>query len=416
MKVSRERINSTYGPSYRVYDQTYGYAPWSGHSQEVVDSVGTYARCRDNSTRGFAKARANNDVVILNDCEILKTTRTFIPGRIEIPFQYGFGIVVSGDLSSYNSGLFTPKADPNKDVQPETAILIKAYAKVSKDAVMSGEALNDLDKTVGMLRRPFERAARLLFEIGQTRAKLGLKKTAVSLARATAGAWLEHRYGWGPIVKDIADICDIAQKKRLKCDRKRLVARAGTSFVFKNEGVWDPAYIIPGLLAGKGSYTKSAKVQCDAGVIYDVIGRDSSMDLALSLGITARDIPATVNEIIPFSFVYDWFVGVGDWLQAITPIPGVVFRGNWVTTVRYDILEQSGEVAYPPSQPPNPLQHYSGSFGSSSTETMTFLRLCNQELPNHPVPTVEALSTLHQVDAMALLISPLLGGLRGLRH
>jgi hypothetical protein len=276
---------------------------------------------------------------------------------------------------------------------------------------MSGELLSDFSETMGMLRRPFSSATQLLGRMLKRRSQ-HLGKTTNSAAKATANAWLEYRYGWKPIFLDATTVIKELHKVRARVNQLRLVSRAGISDKQKLQSNWDDGKAGNAWSSAGETYVDST-VSASAGVIYDVVCRTSTEHVLQVAGARARDIPATIWEIIPYSFVVDWFLGIGPWLQAVVPDPAVEFRGNWVSTVKNSVSFKTVRYSTDAAMPAG---CSTGSFGSETVTSSNFCRTCNQSLPPLPVWTGKILSILHQADALALLTKPILGSLTRMRH
>lgn len=137
--------------------------------------------------------------------------------------------------------------------------------------------------------------------------------------------WLEYRYGWAPMVYDIVDsmkAIDAANRRRdlpnstpggkdvtVARATAKLAGRKVTSTSTSKDG-------------GNISYTTliDHEVEARAYAFYRM-----SLD-----GLTTRlndfgafDVPKAIWELVPFSFIVDWFVPIGDWLGAQTPKVGI---------------------------------------------------------------------------------------------
>jgi hypothetical protein len=153
-------------------------------------------------------------------------------------------------------------------------------------------------------------------------------------------------------------------------------------------------------------------------VIYDVKNRTTLDELNGFLGFQLRDIPATLWELTPWSFVSDWVLNVGDWLQAVTPNPRVSILGHWTTSVQKTTktlscvsLQRrfvSGTTVDVTVK--KPVQ------GTSQNYEELMYRFPNPTLALTPTLTGRSMSVLHSVDAVSLLAGRVLNGLKGLKH
>lgn len=142
-------------------------------------------------------------------------------------------------------------------------------------------------------------------------------------ALTPANYWLEIQYGWKPLYQDIYNgmvATDQAQQRAENRKRRVSVYQKGelsdTGKASTAIGIpWGAgqAYIyVPtsGQISGIFKQKLSAIVECENPTLATVD----------SLGILN---PALVAwELVPFSFVFDWFLPVGDWIAATTPLWG----------------------------------------------------------------------------------------------
>lgn len=288
--------------------------------------------------------------------------------------------------------------------------LARAYATINSTPIMSGEILSDYGKTISMLRHPFRDATSLLKQITSMRTRL-MKRSTYNVTRASASAWLEYRYGWRPIISDSIEIMRQAEKIRSgKSVGGLRVARASESSSFSRDESYDVSLL--GAYRCVGTKRASAKQKVSAGVLYRAHDSDRSEQVLQALGLRSRDIPATIWEIVPFSFVADWFTNAGQWIDAVTPNPGVSILGSWITTVT------ESEADFPPAQMSRVVngQTFYGSSSSQSTKWTTVTRRINPALASTPNLTFKPLSNSQTADALALTIGKISQSLKGLRH
>lgn len=70
-------------------------------------------------------------------------------------------------------------------------------------------------------------------------------------------------------------------------------------------------------------------------------------------------------ELIPFSFVIDWFINIGDWVNSISPFAGGTFKGACVSIKDDYTQSQSFGITWSGGSGTGA---HSGSFGSVETE------------------------------------------------
>lgn len=98
-------------------------------------------------------------------------------------------------------------------------------------------------------------------------------------------------------------------------------------------------------------------------------------------------------ESVPFSFVVDWFLPVGDWISALTALNGVSFKE--VSVVRAKVAERYGRVYFDPLKP---------AYASSKCDEYSYSYQRTLGLPSRPFPSFKnPLSVGHFANGMSLL-------------
>lgn len=359
--------------------------------------------------------RLRRGEIVMGDLEIVTEERTSDYGDWSVTFplsgythiEHRYGHWAQFFSSAYPlPSMYTPYVDGMAN-----SALLKAYAKMNESSVMSGELLAELDATVRMLRRPFGSAASLLNKILRAK-KRRLGRSSANAAKASAAAWLEYRYGWKPLMMDAETIIQDCYKLRSSVMSKRLVARAsekwsGKKSQLSSDIIWSPEWTL------SGAASKEISLDAFAGVLYEVDPQTLMGSSSQFFGTSARDLPATAWELVPFSFVVDWFVGVGNFLQATLPRPGIKVLGNWmsarsVTTREYDVHLRH-KYGLTPSYLTVPLGKYRNT-------TTLFQRKTNSSLPLLPALDQRSITALHSVDGLALSLKSILGSLAKVKH
>lgn len=198
-----------------------------------------------------------------------------------------------------------------------------ALAGVEAPAVQGQVFLVELKKTLGMIRRPMDGLVQYL-KAYQKRRRNPRYKGGASLAATAAGSWLEYRFGWRPFLLEMEAGLDtllngnFVPRKTSRAMRERTV----TSTV---QRVNHPSVLFGGFSADlTDQFSTTYTVR--AGVLYA-----TNMDLSSQLGFRWADLPSTAWELVPFSFVVDWFANVGDLIQALVPKGGVTHLAEFET-------------------------------------------------------------------------------------
>lgn len=132
-------------------------------------------------------------------------------------------------------------------------------------------------------------------------------------SKVVADAWLEFHFGWEPLVKDIFHATQVLQAPMTG---KTVQANAGVPFKLRD-------YRKP----SSESYLREAE-----GIVLHKCGAtllvtDANAYAANRLGLT--NPAAWVWELIPFSFVVDWFTTVGSFINQWTDLDGMKLVDPW---------------------------------------------------------------------------------------
>lgn len=176
-----------------------------------------------------------------------------------------------------------------------------AQGKQTVDMVVNavhsiGGAILDLKKG------RFESAARR-FGVNHRPSKLSEKDVA--------GRWLELQYGWLPLLSDVYEASKAYESLTNKIRKNRL------SVSISRTGVKDTS-TSPTNYSCKGTVNERWRL------IYEM---SEQLSAARSLGLT--DPASVVWEIIPYSFVVDWFLPIGSYLENLNTIPEL--QGRFMT-------------------------------------------------------------------------------------
>jgi len=198
-------------------------------------------------------------------------------------------------------------------------------------------------------------------------------------ARDVSGRWLEMQYAWLPLVSDSYEAAK-ALAAMTGPRSFRFTASIGTKRA-TYDGSQNPlSYKYPVLL------TVSKRLQAE---LYE--------DISFSRGLGLTDPLSIAWEVVPYSFVVDWFLPIGTYLELWQSVPKL--RGRFMTTVRIGQKAGLGKVLQPAGVP-----GYNGT--TKSEEWFRIERTVSSSL-DVPLPTFnsvpKALSPKHLLNAVALI-------------
>jgi len=198
-----------------------------------------------------------------------------------------------------------------------------------------------------------------------------------------SAAWLELQYGWLPLLGDVHEAA-LAYEAMTKKPRE-FTQRVSASVSIAQDFV---RLATPSL--GNGYATGHSTSKIDKNVIVKFSEAPSS---ARSLGL--HDPLSIAWELIPFSFVADWFIPIGPYLEAVHTIPNLTNASFLVSVKREDLLKYDGN-GYP--------TYYAGCTGITRYVVFDRSITSSYSVPKPTFKVLEkALSEGHMKNAVALL-------------
>jgi len=373
--------------------------------------AGTTSTMFDTSSRDFKRRLARGEVV-MHDVYLDRVTMEAAPTACTFgPHPASATLYLHGNYGDYVYSNAPQPTAPLVDQNGMSSVALqKCFAKMNSSPIMGGEIAHDFAKSLSMLRRPFKSATDLIWRmLGHKKARM--KKTTMSAMKASASAWLEYRYGWTPVVADMQQLFIEAHGIHERFEKRRLVARSGEEVTTKVSRTFTDVNAGGILLSGVTTMEDFYRVS--AGVIYSVKPVDTLNAVNAILGFRPNDLIALGWEVIPYSFVVDWFIGIGTWISAMVPAPGITMLGSWVTGVHNTNVDITGTMKY---SRPNPTIWYTGPFGKVSKKIVHYARDTQPVMTLCPVLSSHALSIKRQLDALSLVTGSCMSKLNELQH
>lgn len=206
-----------------------------------------------------------------------------------------------------------------------TEVMVKVGAKKAsygEALAESRQTVNHLAKSVRSLAMAYS-AARRGNWAGVARA-LEVPVKRAHVGRSASSKWLEYQYAWLPLMGDAYDSYEL-----FKHGLRKEAQIASSTRSLKDIDSYDV-----GPTTGRNS-TRGRSVRTDFIKVFYRIN-DSDLSALHQLGLIN---PLSIAwELVPYSFVVDWFVPVGSVLEALTARFGVTFiDGYRGSTVESDV-------------------------------------------------------------------------------
>jgi len=133
-----------------------------------------------------------------------------------------------------------------------------------------------------------------------------------------ADTWLEYSYGWKPLLKDVYDTAKAAASIMVEYQnvvRMEVASASNNRVTYSN---------VPNGQLGLTTLTDSTDMGRMA-IFYRI--PSGTISTADAFGLNNPLYVAW--ELVPFSFVVDWFLPIGDMINALTAFNGLQFHHGW---------------------------------------------------------------------------------------
>jgi hypothetical protein len=160
-----------------------------------------------------------------------------------------------------------------------------------------------------------------LLELGDIKSLIELWKSNLSLAKNLAGLRLNYSFGWKPTIGDVSAMVNVVKSfhDKLKQFRESLGIVQNKTYRMLTNTVSKSGVLTPDVhtrVEWTASLSGTAKVHLK--FRYDPIQAMTNTELEIrglldTLGFELN--PKIIWDALPFTFVIDWFFGVGAWLN-----------------------------------------------------------------------------------------------------
>lgn len=193
----------------------------------------------------------------------------------------------------------------------------QANANVDTSEMLALASAAESRKTIESMRNILGR----VLKIARNVRKLNFSAIRNELSpKELSQRYMEARYAIRPLIYDAAGVANAFSKAR-GYERQTFRGYADDSYSTSDTVTGVTSF---GMLKTNWSRTLDYTVSARAGVLCNV-----RIDDLTTFGIDK--LAESAWELVPFSFIVDWFANVGDTIAALTPDAGVTQLASWVT-------------------------------------------------------------------------------------
>lgn len=373
------------------------FPPYGGASPSTGQNQVVY----DNKTARFIPGKC-----CCHPVEMRKSVGFSNPGSITFKGTYYelTDICQSGDILAQHYALESISLAPTWDSSREKAMLARAYAGIAKPDAEVGVMLGEANQTLQMIRNPLQGVGNLVKKwLKPTSKKTKRNKrarNAMDLEDRLANSWLMYRYG---ILTGMSDVDALRRSYTKDVSDMGTPLRRSTASWTSSRTSNSTSKATIGVFTINVDTQITTSVKTSAGCYYRFLLSDDNS--ARNLGVSPLDIPAVMWELVPYSFVADWVLGVSDWIRNSIPNPKVRYEGNYVSQVDVSsTLRSAGQAILAWTGKPA-----EGSAGSFYTQKSTLMRMAHLPVPDVPVPTIEVLNLARSLDSISLGLNAIKG-------
>lgn len=302
--------------------KTYGTAP-------LVIESGTFSSIKTPNFKNLKPwQRPDNPFKYSYSYE--KRTEGKVGARQSAQYAFtGWGGLMHGNIAgtSFSLPTFTNTTEPIArtklldKLKDQTVNLAMAYAERKQTVDLIATNVNRIAQAAMSIRRgKLAHAADVLGYGPKTKSRL---RDIPPSPKNLPNHWLEYSYGWRPLIGDIYGSCELIADTYYRRKPTKVIQRNSRQVPIKNHLMFVHSAYCDAEERFNGVYNERSSY-----VIYYL--EDNAF--AQRMSQTGLSNPLILAwELVPYSFVVDWFVGVGSYLNNLDATIGLQFNSGTKT-------------------------------------------------------------------------------------
>lgn len=225
-----------------------------------------------------------------------------------------------------NSGFLNATLSTDELSYIDDRAILKAWAKINDSDILMGAAIAESGKTAGDLLKLARKAIKILKFLRKPKPLKRFNRSSVkNAAREAEELYMQARYNLRPVYYDILGVMKLTTTKFYA---PRYTFRSWQPFELSEKtssvAPWPKHSGIKIRVEKESRFTYEAR----AGVLCNV--QDETLWRRLGVSMIAE----TAYELVPGSFILDWFADFGTLISAWAPAPGVKPLASWLTVTQ----------------------------------------------------------------------------------
>jgi len=220
--------------------------------------------------------------------------------------QYSGG-GLDGDPGVYLTRPPAPSLEDISKVDNKARTRMASQVAGIQHSFQGGVFLGELGEAIQQIRHPLKSLTEGLSSyLKHASSRASKQRTIPRRNKAVADTWLEFQYGWLPLIQDIKDGAKALANLAYRPPRRRAYANAAEPISSSSsEG---------SVTIGGSTFTYLIKNEVKLSAIYRaVVSLPSDRQTAIDdFGVGFRSFVPTVWNLIPYSFIADYFTNIGD--------------------------------------------------------------------------------------------------------
>lgn len=279
-------------------------------------------------------------------CSNLRAFVRFKTGQFDNPPNTVIEHAIEGDIATSSGEGTQPTLSLGVAQRSAKRALVQKLNKVRRQ-FQGGVFLGELREAVHMVRHPLKSLREGLTSYARTAKKRARRsRSEKQRNRTVQDTWLEYQFGFKPLASDIEDAAHA-----LSQSVHRFSTQTRVSAVGRTEGNTSKS-------AGSITYPTGALsidwkiISHETGFAYYVAGVNGGPEgkpppLTQTWGFHTADFLPTVWELIPYSFLVDYFTNVGDIIDAASQC---LVAPAWISATEGGFRHESLSITMPSRQ------------------------------------------------------------------